>query len=95
MEQCRRLDGRDMGTPIKALLLATAFSIFASAASAQFLAPGGYAPYGVDAGAAAAASVRTNNAIEEQDRARCRTESQGRGGQRYECEGAPAVAPKR
>jgi hypothetical protein len=73
-----------------------AFSIFASSAWAQFGVTGGYVPYTVDApAAAAAASARATSAIEEQNRTHCRMQSQGRGGERYQCDDEPAAAPRR
>ena len=85
-----------MGFSIRTLVLASLISIFASGAYAQFGAPGGYAPFAVDApAAAAAASARTNNTIEEHERDRCHLQSVGRGGNRYYCDDEPAAAPRR
>ena len=82
-----------MGFSIRTLVLASLISIFASGAYAQFGVPGGYAPFAADA--AAAASARDDNAIEERDRSRCRLQTVGRDGNRYQCDSEPAVTPRR
>jgi len=70
--------------------------IFPSSAFAQFGPPGGYVPYTVDApAAAAAASARTNNGLDEQTRPHCHLVTQGRGGDRTECDDGSASPPRR
>lgn len=51
-------------------------------------------PYTVDVPAAAAAAGAAN-AVGADERARCRMESHGRSGERYQCDEPPVAAPKR
>ena len=79
---------------IKTLLLASTLTLFATSAFAQFLGPGGFAPYTFNAPAAAAGGrgvdTRTND-----DAAHCRTEMRGRSGAVYQCDPQPGEAAKK
>ena len=79
---------------IRTIVLASALSMFASAAFAQYGTPGGFAPYTFDA-PAAGASLRGNNGNGEDDGGRCYLESRGRGGVQRQCEDQPSVPPKK
>lgn len=83
------------GLRIRTIFLASALSMFASAASAQYAAPGGFAPFTIDAQAAAAASAAAGVEIGDNSRARCYQEWRGRGGVQYQCDDQPSGAPKK
>ncbi|MGD0185955.1 MAG: hypothetical protein ABSC25_11990 [Roseiarcus sp.] len=65
--------------------------MFASAALAQYAAPGGFIPYTFDAQAAAASAASAESG--EDKRARCILQSHGRSGQEYLCPNQPSQAP--
>ncbi len=80
---------------IRTIFLASALSVFASAAFAQYAAPGGFAPYVIDSQAAAAASAAAGVEVGEQNRAHCYLQSHGRGGGQQQCDDQPSGAPKK
>ena len=73
--------------------LASAYSMLASAACAQYAAPGGFAPFAIDAQGAAAASAAANAGANDPNNGRCYTELRGRGGQQYLCDDQPSPPP--
>jgi len=81
------------GFRIRTILLASAFSMIASAALAQYGASGGFGPYTFNAPAAAAAGAAANAESDEDKRARCILQSHGRSGQEYLCPNQPSLAP--
>jgi hypothetical protein len=79
------------GLRIRTLLLALAFSMFASLASAQFTGAGGFAPltFNAPAAAASAGSRRTDAWSSDAPAANCRTEIRGRSGPVSQCDPPP------
>jgi hypothetical protein len=69
--------------------------LIASSAFAQFLGPGGFAPYSFNAPAAAAGSRGVDTRTGGDDAAHCRTEMRGRSGAVYQCNPEPAPTPNK
>jgi hypothetical protein len=76
-------------------LLASALSVFASAAFAQFLGPGGFAPYTFNAPAAAAGGRGVDTRVDDDIAGHCKTEMHGRSGAVYQCGPQPTQTPNK
>ncbi len=95
MAQSESEVGGHPGFRIRTIFLASALSTFASAAFAQYAAPGGFGSYTIDAQAAAAASAGASAGNSDANGGRCYLESRGRGGAQYQCDDQTSVAPRK